>query len=311
MSQGADHSVSPTASTMPGAARAALSDGRRQHFHHGPIDLVIEALGNADEVALAYDQAWQRFETVLGELVAELSALRTAMAAGPSATGAVARRMIEAARGHDDVYVTPMAAVAGAVADDILAAMIAGRTLTKAYVNNGGDIALHLSDGQSFKTGMVTLGAAPSADGIATIAAGDGVRGIATSGWRGRSLSLGIADSVTVLAHDAAAADIAATLIANAVTVESSAIARTPAQDLDPDSDLGDRPVTTAVGDLTLSDIDIALEAGTACAQAFADQGKVLAASLTLQGQHRIAAGRHAPFGAKPISTPDRKAIAA
>ncbi len=38
-----------------------------------------------------------------------------------------------------------MAAVAGAVADHILAAMIAGRRLAKAYVNDGGDIALHLT----------------------------------------------------------------------------------------------------------------------------------------------------------------------
>ena len=32
-------------------------------------------------------------------------------------------------------------------------------------------------------------------------------RGVATSGWRGRSHSLGIADSVTVVARNAAAAD--------------------------------------------------------------------------------------------------------
>jgi len=311
MSQADDHSVSEAAARMPGAARAVLSDGRRQHFHHGPIDLVIEAFGAADDVSLAYDQAWRIFETVLGDLVGELPVLRTDAAERPTVAGRTARRMVVACDGHGDVYVTPMAAVAGAVADEILAAMIAGRPLAKAYVNNGGDIALHLSKGQSFKTGMVTLGETPAASSIATIAAGDGVGGIATSGWRGRSLSLGIADSVTVLDHNEAAADVAATLIANAINVVSSAITRTPARELDPDSDLGDRLVTTAVGDLTPSDIDTALAAGLGRAEALVDEGKILAASLTLLGQHRIAADRHAPVSDRLISTPDRRAIAA
>ncbi|WP_204349766.1 hypothetical protein, partial [Klebsiella pneumoniae] len=80
---------------------------------------------------------------------------------------------------------------------------------------------------------------------------GDGIGGIATSGAQGRSFSLGIADSVTVLARDAASADAAATLIANAVDLDHPAIRRRPARNLDPDSDLGDRLVTVGVGDLT------------------------------------------------------------
>ena len=55
---------------------AVLPDGRR-HFQHGPIDLVLEAFGARAEVQAAYDQAWDRFQTVLDELVAELLALRT------------------------------------------------------------------------------------------------------------------------------------------------------------------------------------------------------------------------------------------
>ena len=68
------------------------------------------------------------------------------------------------------------------------------------------------------------------------------MRGVATSGWRGRSFSLGIADAVTVLAATAAAADAAATIIANAVDLPGHpAIARRPASELEDDSDLGDR----------------------------------------------------------------------
>jgi uncharacterized protein len=65
------------------------------------------------------------------------------------------------------------------------------------------------------------------------------VRGIATSGWRGRSFSRGIADSVTVLAKTAAMADAAATVIANAVNVVHPGIVRRPACDIRDDSDWG------------------------------------------------------------------------
>lgn len=280
---------------MSGAVRAVLADGRRRHFQHGPIDLVIRAWGDAGEVARAYAQGWRRFETVLGELVGELPALRTAISEQPRVAGKVAIRMVAAADSFRAYALTPMAAVAGAVAEEILNAMRAGRTLDKAYVNNGGDIAVHLAPGEEFKTGMVALAEAPVAGGLATFGAHDGVGGIATSGWRGRSFSLGIADSVTVLAADASTADVAATLIANAVTVESAAIQRLPASEIDPDSDLGAAPVTVDVGCLAESEIDAALANGARRADAFVNAGKITAASLSLGGKRSVHAGRAAP----------------
>ena len=148
-----------------------------------------------------------------------------------------------------EFFITPMAAVAGAVADEILAAMLSSAQLSRAYVNNGGDIAMHLAPGEKFVVGLVEGPDHPSLFGTATLHACDPVRGIATSGWRGRSFSLGIADAVTVLADRAAAADAAATIIANAVDLPGHpAIIRVPARELAPDSDLGIRPVTQAVG---------------------------------------------------------------
>ena len=186
---------------MPGPVRAVLPDGRRRHFQHGPIDLVLEAFGPVEEIAAFYKQAWARFRTMLGELVGELDALRTDIAGLPVVRGSAARRMTAACAPHCDRFVTPMAAVAGAVADDVLAAGTSGRDLSRAYVNNGGDIALHLAPGERIRTGMVALGITPESAGVAEIGSEDGIGGIATSGWRGRSLSLGIADSVTVLAE--------------------------------------------------------------------------------------------------------------
>ena len=269
---------------------AVLPDGCRRHLQHGPIDIILEAFGTTAERTRAYDQAWRRFDSILDELVAELPLLRRAVdGAAPRPEGPVARRMQAVCRPHDAVFVTPMAAVAGAVADAVLAAMVAGRRLRRAYVNNGGDIALHLAPGQSFTTGIVTLGADPALDGVSRIAAASPVRGIATSGWRGRSFSLGIADSVTVLAESAAEADVAATLIGNAVDVDDPAVCRAPATDLAPDCELGARPVTVEVGPLPRRKVERALEAGAAVARDMAARGLIVQALLSLQGRSRVA----------------------
>jgi ApbE superfamily uncharacterized protein (UPF0280 family) len=264
---------------------AMLPDGRRLHLNHGPIDLIIEAFGGADQVRAAYGQAERRFDDILPVLVAELAALRTPVAAPRwHPEGPVARRMMAAVWPHRARFITPMAAVAGAVADEVLAALVAGRTLARAYVNNGGDIAFHLAPGESLTAAMVG-GDDP---GTARLTFGMPVRGIATSGWKGRSFSLGIADSVTVLAADAASADVAATLIANAVDVDHPAIGRTPATALDPDSDLAMRAVTVSVPPLDGKSVAAALDAGARAALKLEQTGHIRAAMLVLQQQHRV-----------------------
>ncbi|MFZ5780768.1 MAG: UPF0280 family protein [Pseudomonadota bacterium] len=266
------------------AFAARLPDGRL-HLQHGPIDLIVEAFGAAEEVARAYGQAVDRFGEVLPGLVRELPLLRRPLGdAAPLLHGPVARRMLEAVWPHRAVYVTPMAAVAGAVADEMLRALVAGRTLDKAYVNDGGDIAFHLSPGQELRAGLFVS----TLDGVARLTHDRPVRGVATSGRGGRSFSLGIADSATVLAPTAAAADAAATLIANAVNLDHPAIERRPARDLDPDSDLGDLPVTVSVGPLPEVCIAEALDRGAAEARRLRLCGLIDGAALSLRGQWRI-----------------------
>ena len=269
------------------AVVARLADGRL-HLQHGPIDLIIEAFGVPEEVERAYAQATERFGDILPTLVGELPLLRRPLGeAYPLLQGPVARRMAEATWPHRAVYVTPMAAVAGAVADEMLQALIRGRTLDKAYVNDGGDIAIHLTPGHELRAGIFAQGL----DGVARLTAARPVRGIATSGRGGRSFSLGIADSVTVLAATAAAADAAATLIANAVNVDHPAVERRAARDLDPDSDLGDLPVTVAVGGLPLEAVAEALDRGAAEARRLRRCGLIDSAALLLQAEWRLEAG--------------------
>jgi len=274
-----------------------LPDGRRLHLHHGPIDAVIEAWGEASEVRAAYEQAGAAFRQVLPDLVKELPILRWPLGeAMPNPRGAVARRMLVACWPYRNSFITPMAAVAGAVADHLLAVMREGRTLSKAYVNDGGDIAFHLAPDEGLTCGVVGNILAPAIEGRIKLFADMPVRGVATSGsvtkgTGGRSFSLGIADAVTVLAADAAAADAAATVIGNAVDLpDHPAVIRRPASDLDPDTDLGDRKVTLAVGTLTPAAIESALAAGRAVADSLRQAGRIFGAILILQG-HVVVCG--------------------
>jgi len=281
-----------------GPQAAILPDGARLHLHHGPIDLVIGADGERDR---AFRAATLRFATVLDELVAELPLLRQPVTPeAPLPQGAIARRMDAAVRPHCAQFVTRMAAVAGAVAETVLEAMVSDARLSRAWVNNGGDIALHLSPGTEVTIGIAGLDKTPL--GGVRLRASDRVGGIATSGMGGRSQTLGIADSVTVLARTAASADAAATLIANAVDLPGHpAISRCPATDLRPDSDLGNLPVTTGRGPLTRAEIDRALAAGHVVASAMLRAGLIDGAALFLAGRHRTA-GPHFPSLAKEFA---------
>ncbi len=239
----------------------------------------------------AYRAAAARAETILDELCAELPLLRApATPDSPPAHGAAARRMQTAVAPHAGMFITPMAAVAGAVAEEVLAAMLRCDGPSRAYVNNGGDIALHLAPGERLALGLVDRPDQPSLFARATIEAAEPVRGVATSGWRGRSHSLGIADAVTVLADTAAAADAAATMIANAVDLPGhTAITRVACSEIDPDSDLGDRLVTRNVGALAGGEIEAALANGATTARGFVAAGLVRAAALHLRGVTLVA----------------------
>jgi ApbE superfamily uncharacterized protein (UPF0280 family) len=282
---------------------ALLPDGKRLHLQDGPIDLVIEAKGREGDVRAAYEAAARRFAGLLDELCEELIELRAAADPARCALkGVVARRMHAAvAPFAAAAFITPMAAVAGSVAEEILGAMLAAARLDRAYVNNGGDIALHLAGREQFTVGLLDR---PDRHGLmrtTDIDADDPVRGIATSGRHGRSFSLGIADAVTVLAKTASQADAAATIIANAIDLPGHpAIIRCPANALQPDSDLGTRLVTRDVGALQEGEIDDALQAGVSRAQQLLAAGLIEGAALRLLGEMAVVGAIGIKAGASP-----------
>ena len=300
-------------------AQRKLLDAQRWHFQHGPIDLVIRADGDAAAVAAAHAAAWQRFAQLLPELVQELPQLRLAVQGSSTdchLQGPVARRMWQACQPFANDFITPMAAVAGSVAQEIMACY-QRPGIARAWVNNGGDIAMHLTPGQSLKVGLYAdiarLDAAQLQgqlllDGQFSVEAAMPVRGVATSGWRGRSFSMGIADSVTVLAGTAAQADAAATVIANAVNVNDVRVQRAPAASLKDDSDLGQRLVTTGVAPLEPALVRQALQAGLATARALQNAGLIFSAVLVCQ-QQALQTSENAPLEAPQDRRPEHHGL--
>ena len=291
-----------------------LPDGRRMHLHDGPIDIVLEAFGAPTEICVAYNAAVSRFSSVLDELCAELPILRTPAPFDPRVLrGVVARRMLRAVTPYTpDHFITPMAAVAGAVAEEILLTMTSVADLRRAYVNDGGDIALHLAPRERFAVGMMNYEGSRaearrfknenSLFGTLVLDSSEPVRGIATSGWRGRSFSLGIADAVTALAATAAMADTAATIIANSVDLPGHpAIIRVPARDLDPQSDLLDHRITRDVGYLTYAETVAALDSGLRMAESLQHRGLIHSAALLLRGETRVITQPGTSFHDGPI----------
>ena len=278
---------------MSGPQRRRLDDGR-WHFQHGPIDCILFAEGESGAAAECVERAWLRFRGLLAELVGELPLLRLDLSspegAAAAPVGPVACRMVAACRAHatGGRFLTAMAAVAGSVAEELIGCFAEPR-IRRAYVNDGGDIAFHLARDESFEVGLFTdpahgLAGLPL-DGSFRVDAASPVRGIATSGWRGRSFSLGIADAVTVLATSASRADAAATVVANAVDVDDPRIVRRPAGAVRDDSDLGERLITCAVPRLPEALVAQALESGRRVALREIAAGRIVAALLCLQGR--------------------------
>ena len=250
----------------------------RLFLQHGPIDIVVEAIGK--DKYLAYEKVKTYFKTLLSDLVLELELLKKEVRYDRQFTNQIAQKMQQATQEFHPDFITPMAAVAGSVADSVLEVLTSGFILEKAYVNNGGDVSFYLKKGQSMKSSLASM---PNT--FTKIKYEDKSRGVATSGWRGRSFSLGIADSVTVLANNAAMADAAATMIANSVDLKDHhLIKKKYAQYLNDSSDLFGQMVTTEVGKLSQKDIIKAINNGHNKAKMYLGNNLINSALIQLCG---------------------------
>lgn len=165
---------------------------------------------------------------------------------------ALGQTMLTAVRAADDPTLTPMAAVAGTIADAAADWLWQTRP-DRVSVNNGGDIAIRPANGQQTTVGVVSSLRTKQIDRVITVKAADRIGGICTSGLGGRSLTRGIADAVTVFSSTAAQADALATHLANATFIPAPGIQTALAQDLDAATDIPLLTVVTKVPPLETS----------------------------------------------------------
>ncbi len=204
--------------------------------------------------------------------------------------GDLAVQMISSVKAIGDDDLTPMAAVAGTIADAV-ADWLVDQKMDRVIVDNGGDIALRLETGET-----ATVGIRPQIDNllVSHVLHLDGSQpswGVTTSGVGGRSLTRGIASAVTVVAANASVADAAATAIGNACFVEDEGIVQSPAESLDPNTDLAGLSVTTEVGELLPEKILKALECARQKAELLSQRKIILGAFMGLQNMFAISDG--------------------
>lgn len=250
---------------------------------HGPVTLVIvaEREGRPDTVAAM--QGGQKALSALAELarVKDAAFRRASELEESRYYPAVLNRMIRAVQRVGETDLTCMAAVAGAIADEAVdAAFRAGATRVAA--NNGGDIALRFGSGQSMRIGIIEDMQTGRCSRYVLASDGNGIRGVATSGFGGRSLTQGIASAAVAISSDAALADACATVLGNATNAESPLIRRVPAETKDPGTDIRGIMVTDAVGELPAEVKRAALTAGLEKARALIDKGLIIGAFLAV-----------------------------
>lgn len=192
--------------------------------------------------------------------------------------------MINSVAAVGDEDLTPMAAVAGTIADEV-ADFLFERGMTKVVVDNGGDVAIRAD-----REDPITVGIRPDVSDRAVshvIGLDPGLRshGVATSGLGGRSLTRGIASAATVVARTASLADAAATAVANATFLEDEQVLRRPAEALDPYTDIPGLDITVKVGHLSEEKKSRALAKAMWKAEDLVRREVILGAFVAVQGK--------------------------
>lgn len=250
----------------------------------GPVSMVITASRNGEGDTQLCRAAFPVIAACLEDLRPSLEMLRRypPQVELEQLTGA-GETMARAVLRTGDPWLTPMAAVAGTVADAV-ADFLFAQVAEKVTANNGGDIALRLAPGQSLGLGVLYDLERGGVDRVVHLTAEKGVGGVATSGLGGRSLTTGIASGVTVFSRRCAQADALATLLADRSCIDSPAVHTRLAGELDPDSDIADLPVVVSVEPLSREEKERALEQVLREAEEQYRRGNLLACIATVQG---------------------------
>ena len=251
----------------------------------GPMRLVIDArVGKvaqpqqalrAAEEAVRFLEGMARSRPFLGRDYRKLL---------PRITDPLALRMIASVQAVGDEDLTPMAAVAGTIADAV-ADFLFERGMTRVLVDNGGDVAVRCCDGDPVAVGIRPKVESKSIAQVMVLGPERTAWGIATSGLGGRSLTRGVLEAATIVAADASLADAAATAVANASRVQDPTVVRQLAETIDGYTDIAGLEVTAAVGPLSVAQKDLALCQALARAEELIKKNVIYGAYAAVQGQ--------------------------
>ncbi len=251
----------------------------------GPASLVMEGEKKGTPAPLPTEPLEGVVREILTQISEQLPVLRLKAwkIRNYSHLPPVARRMVTAVKSVSEETLTPMAAVAGAVSDEIRD-WLKGEGFDRISVNNGGDISVHGADGRPFRIAVGNAEEGEATPWVLTVASLTDY-GIATSGFGGRSLTLGVADTVTVVSRDGATADAAATFIGNRTSVESPWVKRKKGHEVDPGTDIPDDLVTVERGKLSGGEIVLALDQGMEAARTLKERQIIYDALAIVQGR--------------------------
>jgi uncharacterized protein len=223
-------------------------------------------------------------------------------------TDPLALKMIASVQTVGDADLTPMAAVAGTIADAV-AHILFERGMTRVLVDNGGDIAIRSSDGEPVTVGIRLQPDRQSVSHAVVLGPERTAWGVATSGIGGRSLTRGVLEAATVVAADASLADAAATAVANASYIADSAVLREPAEAIDPHTDIAGLDVTVRVDPLAEESRKLAIDQSLRRAEQLIANRIIMGAFVACQGRtamtrfisERLMTGNHPENPVNPV----------
>jgi hypothetical protein len=258
-----------------------LEDQTGVMAENGPMRIIIQAWDHKHPQArLAFKAAEFAF-TCLEQVAAHHEILKHVHCHLPDELPPIPRVMVESVMATRERDLTPMAAVAGSIADAV-ADWLFNRGMSRVIVNNGGDIAIRLAENETARVGIRPHIQHAYVSHVVELSSCHPSWGVNTSGLGGRSLTRGIASAVTSFAKTSALADATATAIANACFVRDDAIVQAMAQTIDPYTDIPGVPVTVKVGHLKTNRITQAMEKALNKAEHYIELGLIQGALISM-----------------------------
>ena len=263
---------------------AWLPDGKRLHLKNGHVNMIVQAFGRPGEVGRAYDAAIARARELVFELGEDLPRLYE-----NAAPQTIVARRAAAACAEVPGALAPVTALTGAVADEVLGAMVQAGQLDRGFANNHGAVALHVAQGQSLSADIVDWPEYRRYEARVPILYASRTRGLAASGWNYDRFALGCVDRIFTAAPTAAVAEAGLGAIASAMVAQAGA-KTVPASALEPQSILGLLPVFPPLRDLEAAAVTDLIARGREVAAPLYASGIITLALMSLAEEYFFAA---------------------